>query len=329
MFYIVKSNSKSLRDKIISKIVETGQIENDNIFKFDFEEENDFEKAFSEYLTFNFDNKNKVVILKNSSFLNLVKPEKKYEDRFIKSIDIIDNQNIIILTIDKLNKTGKLNNKFSGKIRLIEKDSPQGDELIMFIQNFFSTREIAITPDLSKRIIERLNGDFDLIVSEIKKLSLLSIDKITNEIIDSVVLDFSKESLFKLADAVLTLDEKKISKLINQLITQGESFYLVSERLAMEFSKVLRYKVLSDIKHISDLDFQKLTNWNMWGIRNYSKWIKFWPSQKIMLDFFYDIVLWKGFFDILNGNPNDPLRLLEKLLVSNVIKVKELNNESK
>ena len=48
-----------------------------------------------------------------------------------------------------------------------------------------------------------------------------------------------------------------------------------------------------------------------------------------MLDFFYDIVLWKGFFDILNGNPNDPLRLLEKLLVSNVIKVKELNNESK
>ncbi len=328
MFYVVKSNSKSLRDKIVKKIISSRKIEDENVFVFDFEESGDFEKAFSEYLTFNFTNEKKIVILKNANFINVVKPDKLYEERFSKSINI-KNKNVLILEVDKFNKTGKLNKKFKNDFELIEKDSPKNNELIKFVEHFFTSRNIQISYELSKRIVEKLNEDFDIIVSEINKLELICGDKINSEIIDSSIIDLSKENLFKLAGAVLTLDEEKISILINKLRVQGEEFYLVGERLAMEFSKVLRYKVITDLdKGIGDLEFQKLTNWNMWGIKNYSNWIKNWPSQEIMCSFFYDVILRNSFFYIVEGNPDDPLRLLEKILVNNVLKVKRGQYES-
>ena len=259
MFYVTKSNSKFLMDKIIDKIIEAKKVEKDNIHFFDFEEKGDFEKAFSEYLTFDFNNKKKIVILKNSSFINLVSPEKSHMERFEKSIKI-DSKNTMVFAVEKLNKTGKINKKFSSEFKLIEKESPTNNDLIKFIEHFFSIRKIKISPSSSKKIIEKLNNDFDLIVSEIKKLELITTTVITNELIDSVVIDFSKENLFKLASSVLTLNIEKVSSLINKLISQGEEFYLVGEKLVNEFSKALRYKLITDIKKISNNEFQRLTN---------------------------------------------------------------------
>jgi|GEM_PF-2187319 len=48
----------------------------------------------------------------------------------------------------------------------------------------------------------------------------------------------------------------------------------------------------------------------------------YWNSTKEMSDFFYDVILNKGFFNLLESNYEDPFKLLEKLLVNNILKLK-------
>ena len=48
-----------------------------------------------------------------------------------------------------------------------------------------------------------------------------------------------------------------------------------------------------------------------------------------MSNFFYDIILEKCFFEIIKGKLDEPLRVLEKILISNILDVKRKLNESK
>ena len=48
-----------------------------------------------------------------------------------------------------------------------------------------------------------------------------------------------------------------------------------------------------------------------------------------MSKFFYDIILKKCFFEIVKGNLDEPLRVLEKILINNILDIKRKLNESK
>lgn len=321
MFYVVKSDTKTLKDKVIEKLMKQKEISDEFSFVFDYEEKNNFGDAFSEYLTLSFDGKPKAIILKNADFLNRAKNEKDIEHKF-KSVIDIENINILILTVDKINRTGKLIKKYSNSFDLIELDSPKGNNLINFINNFFGNKNIEIENGAIESIIKRTGENFDLIISELKKIEILVSEKITNDMVEKCVIDFSRHKLYKITEHVLNLNVSGIEAIIKQLRAEGEGIYIVADALVREVSKFLRFYILKK-KGCSDKEIKSMTEWNSWGIANYNKYLNKWINVKTIHDFFYDIILQSSFINMIDRNPNDPLKLLETLLVANIIKIKK------
>jgi len=261
MFYLIKSNTKYISEKVIAQVIASKKIEEENTYIFDYDEKNDFENAFLEYLSINFDSQPKAIIIKNANFLNLVKPNKEHVLKFENTVKL-NSPNIILFVVDKINKTGKLIKKYKNEFEILEKDAPENRELISFVNKYFSSRDISLENGGAKKIVDMVGKDFDLIFTELNKLDILSVDnKVSNKLIENTVLDFSRERPFYLAAKVLTLDIPGINYMIEQYRIQGEPFFLVSERLALEFARVLRYKILCDMKgsKVSDNELYEMT----------------------------------------------------------------------
>ncbi len=321
MLYIVRSNTKSIKDKIIEELLKGNEISNDDIYVFDYEELKSPEPALLEYLTLDFDKKVKAIILKNADFINLKSVDKNMENRFVSSM-LLKNNNLLILTVDKLNKTGMIRKKLEGNSTVIEKDAPSKNEMFSFIKGFFENRNINIQRSEIDLIISRSSDDFDLLISELTKLDILQTKgEITRELIEKGTLDFSRERLYKIVEYVATLNVEKIMDMMNQYREEGESPYLIGEFMVKDFSKLLVYKSMRE-EGYADNQIKDITNWNPWAIRNYSNWIWNWKDIQVLKEFFYDVILQSCFFDMLNNQPEQPIDMLEKILVANVMDIK-------
>lgn len=322
MFYIIKSNTKSIKDKLISKIQNLKKVNDNKLFIFDYEDKDNFEIAFLEYLSLSLDGENKIVVLKNAHFLNLARVEKDIERKFSNSINY-DNPNTFIFTIDKLNKTGKLIKKYKDSLNIIEKDAPKKSELTQFIINYFKTREVDITSTVSILIIGKIGENFDLLITELNKLYILqNNNEISEDLVEKSVIDFSRQRLYKISEYVINLEEKKVKEMIIQFKKEGEGIYLIADFMIKEFSKFLKYKLLKlEDPNINDNEIQTITGWNIWGIKKYALLEK-WENISELEDFLIDIIIQKCFVEIITYSPEKQLDTLNKILVNNIIKVK-------
>ncbi len=321
MFYLVKSNTKSVKDKIIEGLIQQNGVSEEDTYIFDYEEIKTVEPAFLEYLTLDFEGKTKAIIIKNADFINKVRVDQQLENRF-RSAVLLTNKNILIMTVDKLNKTGQLRKKFESDMTILEKDAPGAKEISSFIKKFFENRNVIIGNSEIELIKSRLSDDFDLLISELNKLDTLqTTGKIERSHIENSTLDFSRERLFKIAEYTITLNETKVEEVMNQYRAEGEGPYLIGEFMIKDLSKLLRYKLMKKDGY-NDSDIKEITGWNPWSIKNYSKWVSYWPDEKVLKDFLYNIVLKSCFIDLLNNQPDDPLGSIEKILISNILRIK-------
>lgn len=316
MFYLVKSNTQALREKITNKIISTVGVELGDVSVFDYEDTNSIEEALLEYLSTSLDGEKKVILVKNASFLNLKTVDKGLEEHFSRAIDS-SVENVIIFTIDKINKTGKLNMKYADKFSILEKDAPKSNDLLQFIKTFFINNEMNIENGVAENIFNRLGEDFDLIVSELNKLEILYKDIITNEQVNKILLDFSRERLYTIANCVYEKDVQGISRMIKQLISEGESPFMVGDALNRVGSAFIRYYILRE-RGYSDNEISRITGWNPWFIKNYSNSFNHWSSIEELNDFYYNTIVNDAFFEFMDHQPKDALRQLEKLLISGV-----------
>lgn len=318
MFYIVKSNTPALRDKIIDKILSSKEQSREELIVFDFEETKSIEEALFQYLSFSIDGQEKIILIKNANFINAKTIEKHVSEHFERAINT-ETDNTIILSVDKLNKTGKLNKKFSDKFNILEKDAPKDEELISFIMTFFKNNNIEIEDIVIKNIYSKLGDNFDLIVTELNKLELLADGKITNEQVNKALLDFSRERLYTIATVVYMKDVEGISRMIKQLISEGESPFMIGDALNRVGSAFLRYYILRD-KGYTDNEISNITGWSPWFIRNYADYFYNWKSVEEISEFYYETIINDSFFDFIDYQPKNALRQLEKLLISAVTK---------
>lgn len=318
MLYLVKSNAPTLREKIIDKIVKSSSNTDIELFTYDFEEDKSIEEAFFEYSSISIDGSQKIIIVKNANFINAKTIEKDFEKNFVQLIDSkIDN--IIIFAVDKLNKTGKINKKYSESFTLLEKDAPEKNELIKFIETFFKNNEISIEKNIPQEIYNRLGDNFDLIVSELNKLEMLNSKNIDIDTIKNTLLDFSRERLYAISDCVFKKDIAGISRLIKQLISEGETPYLIGDALNRVGFGFLRYSILKE-KNYSDRQISEITGWNSWMINNYSAYSPYWKDSSEIYDFYYETIVEDLFFDFIKHQPKDGLKQIERLLISAVTK---------
>ncbi len=258
MFYLVKSNTNSMKKKIVESIIEQNGISADDIYVFDFEETNNVEPAFLEYLTLDIENKTKAIIVKNADFINAARVDQQLSNRFGSAI-LLTNKNIFIMTVSKLNKTGQLRKKYEKEMTIYEKDAPETKDISSFITKYFENRGINIGYKEIELLKSRSSDDFDLLVSELSKLELLQKDNtITEESIKKATLDFSRERLYKISEYVITLNEEKVIEVLKQYRAEGEGVYLIGEFMIKDFSKLLRYKIMNS-EGMNDNDIKQLT----------------------------------------------------------------------
>ncbi len=320
MLYLVKSNTPQLRDKIIGKILSSKEITKEEMVVFDYEDDKNISNAAFEYLSLSLDGTNKAILIKNANFINAKTIEKDFEKEF-ENIVNAETDNILILTVEKLNKTGKLNKKFNNKFNLLEKDAPEKSELIKFIKTFFENNSIEVEYGVAENIANRLDNNFDLIITELKKLDILYTEKITNKLVDSTLLNFSRERLYTIANCVFEKDIEGVSRMIKQLISEGESTFMIADALNRVGYGFLRYFILKD-KGYSDDEISKVTGWNGWMISNYSKFLPHWNNVNEIYNFYYKVIVNDSFFDFMEHQPKDGLRQMEKLLISSIARIK-------
>lgn len=321
MFYVVKSNTKSMRDKIVESLIKQNNISQEDIYVFDYDEIKTIEPAFLEYLTLDFEGKTKFVLIKNADFINAARVDQQLENRFASAV-LLNNKNIIVLTVDKLNKTGMLRKRFENDMTFLEKDGPDAKEMSSFINDYFSSRGISISAREIEMIKSKSSGDFDLLISELSKLEVLQSDNvITEEHIDKAILDFSRERLYKIAEYVITLNDVKVASMFKQYRAEGEGPYLIGEFMVKDFSRLISYKAMRN-KGFNDGQIKDMTDWSPWAIKNYNNWSSYWKDINILKEFFYEVILKKCFLDIVKHNPEDALGTMEKMLIANIIGTK-------
>lgn len=320
MIYILKSNSKIVTKKILDKIISKNKIDSDYVFTFDFEENNSFNEAFNEYLSLSFNNEKKLILVKNANFIGELKIEKNLENQINLLTESTIN-NILILEVQKINRRGKIFKTHENSFSIIEKNSPTIKEFEMFIKDFANNNNLNLKNEAIKIILSKQINNFDLLYMELQKILLLSKNElITKEIVENVIIDHSRERLFKVSEYVMELNYDKTKKMFAQFKNEGEQIYLIGEFLVRGFSKLLRYKLL--IKNGYDhKQILKITNWNPWEIKNFPIFIENWSSEDELKNFFYEIILKKSFLELINSQNNFNLfniNLMEKILLSNI-----------
>ncbi|BDU67608.1 MAG: hypothetical protein TYPL_2610 [Candidatus Tyloplasma litorale] len=325
MLFIIKSDSFSIRKKIINKLIQKNQISTDDIFSFDYEEKNKLNEAFSEFFSFDIFNNKKCIIVNNANFINFSKMDKNIN----KKVNLIKDKNInniLILIPNKINKSSRFLKKYNVDFNILEKDSPSKNQIEKFIFDFFDNKSIRINKKNIKNILNKSSDNFDILLNELNKISILNISEVTEKIVEETMFDFSRERLYKISDYVLNLDIEKTNRILKQFKSEGESIYLINEFLLKGFSKFMRYKILLK-KGFSKNEILKMTGWNYWEISNFDNKISIWKDDHLLKEFFYEVVLDKCFFNIGLNNYELSMNSFEKVLISNMLIYKNTLNK--
>ena len=264
MKILIDTTSKTLEQKTIQELMGQANIENESLFFFDFEDNNGLVDAIGEYLSSSFFEDKKMIILRNFTAMKnkTSKLEKEQEDLLAKLFEQ-DTDNIFVFLADKTNKDNKYYKEYRDKLSVFRLDVPSGKDLIKFVETYLKDRDIEISQDAAKRLVEITQEDFDNIVNELKKLELLD-DDITYELIDKVVYDRKGESVFKLIESVFNNDLDTILSLLDKMYEQDIHVFQILNMLINEVSWMLILNEL--IQTYSKEDTIKTTKLSPWRV---------------------------------------------------------------
>ena len=210
-------------------------LENENIF---------FENIYSKSLFVN----KKVIIIRRvtDKFINIV------ENIEISKLDNV----LIILNAENLEKRSKLRLKFEKDENLISiafyPDNQQ--TLSNLASNFFKKIKIPISYSALNSIVNKCNGDREILYNEIEKIRLytLSGKQIDNDKILKLVNLIENYSVSELADSYLDKNKKKTMSILNENNFNSEDCVLIT-RIFLNKSKRL-LKLCSDYEINKNLD---------------------------------------------------------------------------
>ncbi len=321
MKYIVETDSLSMLKKKINKIKEKNDISSINSIFLDYELENNFNEALGNYLSDNLSGEKKLILLKNSFFLN----EKKLNNHFQETLQICihsDTQNIIIFQISKLKVTNTYFSKIRDNFELVKLSVPKGKETSFFISNFFTKNEINYSPEIVREINNRVGDNFDLLVNELNKLKLID-QNLNLDLIEKSVFDNKGESIFSLIEAIFKRNFKRLDISLEKLRIQGYSAIQILEYLINDLIILLQVKT-----HYQNLNAKfskkrdllaKQTGINSFRILKAQENAKFWSGEKLL--FFLEEMINLEIKLMINNSENQLfiLKTSLELFLSNLI----------
>ena len=217
------SNNLIKFNKNFSKYEEKEILENSNIF---------LENIFSKSL---FENE-KVIII------------KRVTDKILKILEEIEEKNIddikIILNADILEKKSKLRSFFekSKKYICVPVYQDTGQILSKLAFNFFNQNKISISPSNINLIVNKCNGEREILFNELEKIKHYSKGgkKVTEKTIIKLTNLIENHNISDLVDNCLAKNKNKIMNILNENNFGNEDCMIITRSLLMKSKKILK-----------------------------------------------------------------------------------------
>ena len=185
---------------------------------------------------------------------------KRVTDKILKIIDEIDSKNIkdvkIILNADNLEKKSKLRSLFENDKKYIcVPFYPDTDQtLSKLTYDFLKKKNILISPSNINLIVNKCNGDREILLNELNKIEYFSKNgkKITAENIAKLTNLIENHSISELIDNCLVKNKKKIVNILNENNFNNEYCILITRTFLNKAKKIL--KLSSEFQNNKNID---------------------------------------------------------------------------
>ena len=172
---------------------------------------------------------------------------KRVTDKILKIIDEIDSKNFedikIIFNADNLEKKSKLRSLFEkDKKYICVPFYPDTDQtLSKLTYNFFKKKNILISPSNINLIVNKCNGDREILLNELNKIEYYSKNgkKITTESIAKLTNLIENHGTSELIDNCLAKNKKKIVNILNENNFNNEDCILITRTFLNKAKKIL------------------------------------------------------------------------------------------
>ena len=172
---------------------------------------------------------------------------KRVTDKILKIIDEVDSKNFedikIIFNADNLEKKSKLRSLFEkDKKYICVPFYPDTDQtLSKLTYNFFQKKNILISPSNINLIVNKCNGDREILLNELNKIKYYSKNgkKITAESIAKLTNLIENHGTSELIDSCLAKNKKKIVDILNENNFNNEDCILIIRSFLSKAKKIL------------------------------------------------------------------------------------------
>jgi len=172
---------------------------------------------------------------------------KRVTDKILKIIDEVDSKNFedikIIFNADNLEKKSKLRSLFEkDKKYICVPFYPDTDQtLSKLTYNFFQKKNILISPSNINLIVNKCNGDREILLNELNKIEYYSKNgkKITTESIAKLTNLIENHGTSELIDNCLAKNKKKIVDILNENNFNNEDCILITRTFLNKAKKIL------------------------------------------------------------------------------------------
>lgn len=261
MNYIIQTNSISLLNYELNKLINKYQINSNDIYRFDFEEEKTLNKILLNHYSDGILSNKKLTIIRNPSFLS---EENKSSQSILNNLISIKTDNILVFYFDKL-KISKKNLKIiKDEIKILKLNQPAKKELESYVKKQLEKNKVKFDSKIITKFLDKTKYDFDLVNNEILKM-ILSGTYVDQKYIDLNVYDLKRENIFKIVNYLITKNFDGIEKIINDLKMQSFSPVLILEIIVNELSLILQLKIANDNYETGNLKNGEL------GLNNFRK----------------------------------------------------------
>lgn len=206
------------------------------------------DEIFNDLITASLFEDKKVIICDNAFFLTSFKTKPSFDsDLFIKRLSAIDNEKILILTVDgKLDERKKIVKYLREKAIVKELNKLKDNDLYIYAKQLFNSFNYKIDNQALNLLINQINDNLGLLYQESYKLMTYKIDDLVisyqdvKDLVSKPIIDL----LFELIDAVIKRDIKEIFKLYQKLLLINEEPVKIIVTLANQFRLIYQTKIL-------------------------------------------------------------------------------------
>lgn len=238
--YLIVTNDKITLDNKLNEILKKNK--DAEVVHYDLIE-TEIERLIEDLDTYNFLANKKIIIGHNACFLSSDKNKSTVDhnlEKFEKYIENPNQENILILICNNIDKRKKITSSYLKKSELIEEVTDIHSLIRKKIDDY------KMDNNTEKLLLEYCLNDYERVFNEIEKLKLYKLEEkvINSNDIEEIVMKSMDDNIFHLVDSILTGNKKYAFSLYQDFLLHGEQVVNIIRILSNKIRLIYQVKVL-------------------------------------------------------------------------------------